>query len=379
MPFFMNEDRAAVLEVAREFVEKECKPLVREIDASDRFPIELFRKAGELGLIGIGIPEELGGSGMDLTTLCLVAEEISKVLPALGQIIMSHTGLSLMALGMVQDEEIKKKWLPDAAQGRAVGVCCLTEPCGNSDMTGWTTTAVKDGDEWVINGGKIFCTNVGAADYYIVSAKTDEFNLAQGYGATGFFVPKGTPGVTVGHIEDKIGWRGSSTGSIYFNDVRVPDKWRVGPEHYQLAVWDSKPELIAEGACALGIAEAAYETVKAFAKQRLLPNGIPYYYAHQTMRTRITEMRMKIEAMRGMVYMYAAMADSSEPIGPEFMLIKPYTASVAQEICSTAIDLHGGIGCCRDYNIERYWREAKICMIGGGQYDMQIDSVGMMS
>ena len=379
MPFFMNEDREAVVEVAREFAQKECAPLVREIEETDRFPLELFRRAGELGLVGLTIPEELGGSGMDLTTLCLVAEEISKVLPALGQIMMSHTGLSLMALQQIQDKEVMKEWLPKAAQGQAIGVCCLTEPCGNSDMSGWKTTAVKDGDEWVINGGKIFCTNVGAADYYIVSAKTDEFDFPMLYGATGFFVPKGTPGVTVGHIEDKIGWRGSSTGSIYFNEVRVPDAWRIGPEHLQLTCWDSRPELIAEGACGLGIAEAAYEATLKFAKERLLPNGVPFYYAHQTMRTRITEMKMKIEAMRGFVYMFADMADRGENVVPDFMLIKPYTASVAQEICSVAIDLHGGIGVCRDYDIERYWREAKIMMIGGGQYDMNIDRASLMT
>ena len=338
MPFYMNEDREAIVEVARQFAEQDCAPLVDEIDQTDRFPIELFRKAGELGLIGIGVPEELGGSGYDITALCLVAEEISKVLPALGQIIMSHTGLSLMALRHLKDEATRNEWLPKAAQGQAVGVCCLTEPCGNSDMTGWKTTAVRDGDDWIINGGKIFCTNVGAADYYIVSAKTDEFDLSKAYGATGFFVPKGTPGVTVEHIEDKIGWRGSSTGSIHFDNVRVPDKYMVGPEHLQLAIWDGRPELIAEGACALGIAEAAYEATKAYAKQRLMPDGMPYYYRHQTMRTRLTEMKMKIEAMRGFVYMYADMADKEENVIPNYMLIKPYTASVAQEIRSTNLD-----------------------------------------
>ncbi len=379
MPFYLNEDRAAVMEIARQFAQKDCAPLAEEIDREDRFPLELFRKAGELGLLGIGIPEELGGSGLDTTTLCLVAEEISKTLPALAQIIMSHTGLSLMSLMQLNDKATRDEWLPKAAQGKAVGVCCMTEPCGNSDMTGWKTTAVKDGDDWIINGGKIFCTNVGAADYYIVSAKTDKMDLSKGYGATGFFVPKGTKGARVEHIEDKIGWRGSSTGSIYFDNVRVPDKYRVGPVNMHLAAWDSRPELIAEGACALGIAEAAYEATKTYAKQRLMPNGIPYYYYHETMRTRITEMKMKIEAIRGMVYMFADMADRGENVAPDFMMIKPYTASLAQDICSVAIDLHGGNGVCKECKIEKYWREAKVCMIGGGQYDIQMDSAGLMS
>lgn len=379
MPFYLNDERASAQEAAREFAERECAPLVEKVDKEDYFPRELFKRAGELGFLGIGVPEELGGSGFDCTTLCLVAEEISKVMPTLGQIIMSHTGLSVRSLLQMQDAEIQQQWLPGALSGDLVGVCCLTEPCGNSDMTGWQTTAVREGDEWVINGGKIFCTNVGEADYYIVAAKTDEFDLTKGYGATSFLLPKGTPGVQVGKIEDKIGWRGSSTGCIDFTNVRVSDRYRVSMENLMLAMWDTGWELIAEGACGLGIAEAAYEKAKTFAKQRLMPDGMPYYYRHQTMRTRLTEMKTKIESMRGMVYMIADQFDRGEEYAPDFMMIKPYTAKMACEVCSTAMDMYGGLGICRDVEIERYWREAKVCMVGGGQYDIQLDQVGLMS
>lgn len=379
MPFYLTEEREAAQESARLFAVQECAPLVKKVDEEDYFPRELFERAGELGLIGIGIPESEGGSGFDCTTLCLVSEEISKVMPTLAQIMMSHTGLALHSLEGIEDADLRQQWLPGAAQGKLAGVCCLTESTGNSDMSNWQTTATKEGDEWIINGEKIFCTNVGEADFYIVAAKTDTMDLSRAYGATGFLVPKGAPGVKVGKIEDKIGWRGSSTGSISFENVRVADNHRTSPVNLQFGTWNSGWELIAEGACALGIAEAAYEKAKAFAKQRLMPDGLPYYYRHETMRTRLTEMKMKIEAVRGLTYMYADMFDKGENISPDFMMVKPYSAAVATDVCSVAMDMYGGLGICRDVEIERYWREAKVCMVGGGQYDIQLDSVGLMS
>ena len=376
MPFFMNEERQMVQDLARQFAEKELAPIVEKIDVEDIFPEEQFRKLGELGLLGFGIPEEDGGNGLDTTAMCLVAEEFSKVLPAFAQILMSHSGICVHYLPHLVDDKMREKYLRGACDGTYIGVSCITEPCGNSDMTGQRSRAVRDGDDWIINGEKIFCTNVGAADFYIAVVITTDLDLAHAKGWTAFLVPKGTPGVTVTHIEDKIGWRGSSTGSILFEDVRVPDSWRIGPADYYFTL-DGTPELIAEGACALGIAEAAYEAVKDYAKQRRLPNGIPFYYAHGTMRTRITEMRMKIEAMRGMVYMIADKFDKGENVVPEFLLVKPYTASCSQDICSVAIDLLGGNGVCRDMKIEKWWREAKVCMIGGGQYDILLDQAGM--
>lgn len=377
MPFYLDEERKIVQEIARKYAETDLAPEVEKVDEEDYFPVELFRKAGEHGLLGFGIPEEQGGNGMDLTALCVASEEISKVMPTMGQIIMSHTGICLHYLPHLVDEATRKEYISGSCSGKYIGVSCQTEPCGNSDMTGQSTKAVKDGDDWIINGQKIFCTNVGVADYYLVTAITDTIDMSKAYGFTEFFVPKGTPGVSIGTIEDKIGWRGSSTGTIYFDEVRVPDKWRVGPAHGYFTL-DGSWELIAEGACALGIAEAAYEATLKYAKTRCMPNGVPYYYMHETMRTRITEMKMKIEAVRGMVYMIADMSDKGENVTPDYMLIKPYSALCAQDICSVAIDLHGGNGVCRDIKIEKYWREAKVCMIGGGQYDLLLDGAGLM-
>lgn len=379
MPFYLNDERAAAMESARQFAQEECAKWVEKCDKEEYFPIELMRRAGELGLLGIGIPEEEGGSGFDCVTLCLVAEEISKVLPAFGQIMMAHTGLTLQCLRHLQDEELRNKWLPAGCDGTAVGATCITEPCGNSDMSGWQTSAVRDGDDYIINGEKIFCTNIGAADFYLVNAKTaDAIDISKGFGASMFFVEKGTPGVQVEKIEDKIGWRGSSTGTITFKDVRVPATNMIFAEHYSLGMQDARYELIAEGACALGIAEGAYDKALAFARSRTMPDGMPYYFRHETMRTRITEMKMEIETMRSMTYMYADMFDKGENVMPGYILIKPYTAKTACDVCSTAIDLFGGIGVCRDVDIERYWREAKVCMVGGGQYDIQLDSAGLV-
>jgi len=220
--WYMNDDREAVLAIAREFAKTEVAPQALEIDRDDRFPLELFKRAGELGLLGITVPEEDGGLGMDQTTNALVLEEIAKVSPVLTIAMGAHILLAGGILQMLGTPEQKAKWLAPAATGEGVLSCGQTEAIGGDDQGEYTTRAVLDGDEWVINGGKVLVSNIGVADYYVIVAVTAEHpDPVAKTGLSAFVVPAGTPGFGVGKAEHKLGWHGSATGSLSFSNCRI--------------------------------------------------------------------------------------------------------------------------------------------------------------
>lgn len=380
MPHYMNEDRALIRNVAREFAEKEVRPVATEIDRSDRFPVELFKRCGELGFTSINVPEIYGGSGIDLTSFTIVVEEIAKESATLGIILVAHAGLAATVVAVLGTDEQKRKWLTPLAAGEKIGVYCMTEPTGNADPSMYSCTATKDGDDYIINGTKIFCTNIGVADYYVVKTVTGELNPAVGEGRTYFMVEKDTPGFSVGKIEDKLGWRGSNTGTLYFKNVRVPAGNMLGPFNRGdgACLQPVYYEMTSIGAVALGLAERAYEKTMSYVLARPVKSGLPFYFHFETMRTRLTEMKMNIEAMSSYIYTQTAMVDCGEIDLPASILVKPFCFGNAEKICSTAIDLHGGVGVVRETNIERLWRDAKVGTIGGGQSDNLMDMAGMM-
>lgn len=378
MPHYMNEDRELIRNIAREFTEKEVKPVAGEIDKDDKFPVELFRRCGELGFTSVNVSEEYGGSGIDLTSFSLVIEEISKESATLAMCIIGHAALAATVINDAGTEEQKKRWLPPLVSGKSIGAYCMTEPTGNADPSMYSCTAVKDGKEWVINGTKVFCTNIGVADYYIVLTVTGEFNRVKKAGRTFFMVEKNTPGFSIGKIEDKFGLRGSNTGTIYFKNVRVPEENMIGPFNSadSVAPQTLYYEMTVAGASALGIAERAYEKALNFSLARTIKTGTPYYYNFQLVRGKLTEMKMDIEAMRSFIYDQTTSIDNGEINIPVAILVKPYCYRKAEMICSLAIDLHGGIGVVKEAGVERLWRDAKIGMIAGGQYDYLIDVAG---
>ncbi|OPX94706.1 MAG: Acyl-CoA dehydrogenase [Pelotomaculum sp. PtaB.Bin104] len=380
MPHYMNEDRELIRNIAREFAEKEVRPLAAEIDKNETFPINLFKRCGKLGFTSINVQEEYGGNGIDLTTFSIVVEEISKECATLGMCLIAHAALALPILDVGGTVEQKKKWLTPLASGEKIVAYCMTEPSGNADPSTWTCTATKDGNEYVINGTKVFCTNIGAADYYIVKAVTGEFDRATGAGNTHFMVEKGTPGFTVGKIEDKVGWRGSATGTLYFKNVRVPAENLIGPFNQANTACPQAfyYEMTSAGACALGIAEKAFDKTLAYTTARVVKTGVSFLMNFETMRTRIGEMKMDIEAMKGFVYNQSTMIDNGEIDMPIIMLLKPYCFKTSERVCSVAIDLHGGIGVVRETGVEKLWRDAKVGMIGGGQYDSLTDRAAFM-
>jgi|GEM_PF-425842 len=380
MPHYMNEDRELIVSTVREFVENEVKPVAREIDTSDVFPLELFHRCGELGYTNINVPKEFGGSEIDLTTFSLIIEEISKESATLGMCLIAHAGLAATAVNYMGSDEQKAKWLVPMAQGTSVGAYCMTETTGLAERSMWSCRAVQDGDDWVINGKKIFCTNIEVSDYFVVLAVTGDTQPLVTPPSTLFMVEKDTPGFSIGQIEDKVGWRGSSTGILNFDEVRVPAQNMLGPLHMgatcaQTALF----EMPSAGACALGIAEAAYEMAFNFALNRTVGDGQPYYMYFESMRTRLQEMKLDLEAMRSFIYNVTTMIDNGEIDAPIAYMMKAYCFRRAESICSQAIDLHGGLGVVIDTGVERLWRDAKVGMIGGGQYDNLLDLAGKLT
>ena len=378
MPHYMNEERELIRNIAREFTEKEVMPVAMEIDKNESFPIDLLKRCGELGFAGINVPEEYGGSGIDLTSFAIVIEELSKGCATLAMCLIGHAALATTAVNVAGTEEQKKKWLARLATVEGLAAYCMTEPTGNADQSLWSCKATKEGKDWVINGTKVFCTNIGVADYYIVMTVTDDLNNPKKSGHTYFMVEKGTPGLSIGKIEDKVGLRGSNTGTIYFKNVRVPEENMIGSINQAETVAPQTLyfEMVASGASALGIAESAYEKAFTFSLQRTVRNDIPYYFNFELVRAKLTEMKMEIEALRSFVYDQTTRIDNNEVNLPIAILVKPYSFKKAEMICSLAVDLHGGLGVVKEVGVERLWRDAKIGMIAGGQYDYLIDLVG---
>ena len=374
MPVYMNEQRELIRASVREFADKELRPVSSKIDTEDAFPVELFKRAGELGFLDLAVPEEYGGAGMDLTSHCVVIEEIAKASATMAMCMIAHSGLAMTAVNVLGTPEQKAKWLEPLVTGRAIGVYCMTEPCGNGNDGAYSCKAVVDGGDLVINGTKIFCTNVGVADLFVVKAVTSDAKCSY------IMVEKGTPGLNVGKIEDKVGWRGSSTGVVNFDNVRVPMANLLGPinQGVDIAVQCVFNEMIACGACTLGISEEALDITLNYTSHRPHKDGVCFPFKFDVMRVRMAEARSKINAIRGATYLASMDYDAGKPDFINSVMVKPYSYKAAEEITSVCMDLHGGVGVVRDAVIERLWRDAKVGLIGGGQYDNLLSTCGAM-
>src|SRR5665647_1091948 len=286
MMWFMNEERELMRNVAREFVEKEVVPVSLELDMSEEYPLQLFRRAGELGLIGVVYPEEYGGLGGDWITKMLITEELSKGSPTLNITIGAHSSLAGGVLNLLGTPEQKQKYLTPAVKGEQILALASTESAVCFNMGEFQSPADLDGDEWVINGSKIFITNIEVADTYIVTARTaDHYDHITRKGFSMFLVEKGTPGLEIGKIENKLGWHGSNTGSVYFKNCRVPQKNLLGPLHESVGAFalSACDEYMSCGAAGLGIAEACYDKALKYTKERI-QQGKSLYDAFQVIR-----------------------------------------------------------------------------------------------
>ena len=373
MDFTLSKKHEMARSLFKEFAENEVKPLAQEIDEEHRFPRETVEKMAKAGFLGIPIPKEYGGQGCDPLTYAMCVEELSKVCGTTGVIVSAHTSLCMDPIQTYGTEEQKQKYLPDLASGKKLGAFGLTEPGAGTDAQGQQTKAVLDGDEWVLNGSKCFITNGKEADVYIVIAVTGKIEKRgrMQKEISAFIVEKGTPGFTFGTKENKMGICASSTYELIFTDCRIPKDALLGQKGkgFGIAMHTLDGGRIGIAAQALGIAEGALETTIEYVKERKqFGRSIAQF---QNTQFQLADMATKVQAAQMMVYR-AAMAKATQKVySVEAAMAKLYAAEVAMEVTTKAVQLHGGYGYIKEYDVERMMRDAKITEIYEGTSEVQ--------
>ena len=364
MPNFLTEEQEMIRNVAREFAKTEIKPIAIKLDETGEFPWAWVKRCAELDFLGVSVPEEYGGAGADCLTECLVIEEIAKESGSLALIIDAHTSLGCMPLLHAGTEEQKLKYLVPAAKGEKLMSFGLTEPGAGSDAGSSKTVAVLDGDEWVINGSKCWITNVGAAETYIVTAKTDPEKGNRGISA--FIIEKGTPGFDVGKHEKKMGLNNSATGELFFRNCRIPKGNLLGKVNkgFPLFLIGLDEGRIAISAMAVGMAQGALDRSIAYAKERE-QFGRPIAQ-FQAIAFYIADMGTQIELARTMLYRVARMRDQHMTYSKEAAMLKLFASEMCCWVCDKAVQIHGGNGYSKEYEVERFMRDAKLLTIGEG-------------
>jgi butyryl-CoA dehydrogenase len=369
MDFQLTEEQQMMQRMVREFAEKEIRPITREIDASGQFPWEIIHKMAGLGLLGLPIPEQYGGCGADTVTYAIAVEEISRLSGSIGITLAAHTSLGLYPLYRFGSEEQKLKYLARLATGEGLAAFGLTEPEAGSDAGAIKTTAVLDGDQWVINGQKVFITSGSIADVVIIAALTDR--AAGTRGISNFIVEKGTTGFRPGRDEEKMGLKGSLTSQLFFEDCRVPKENLLGQpgEGYKQFLITLDGGRISIGAMALGLAQGALDAAIKYSKERVqFGQPIANFQAIQWM---LADMATEIDAARLMVYRAAWLKDRGERFTKEAAMAKLYASEVAERACFKAIQIHGGYGYMKEYDVERIYRDNRLTTIGEGTSEIQ--------
>ena len=373
MDFTLSKEHEMARALFREFAEKEVKPLAIEVDETEVFPRETVEKMAKAGFMGIPVPKEYGGQGCDILTYAMCVEELAKVCGTTAVIVSAHTSLCCDPILTFGTEDQKKKYLPDLASGKKIGAFGLTEPGAGTDAQGQQTKAVLDGDEWVLNGSKIFITNGKEADVYVIFAITGmvEKRGRMTKEISAFIVEKGTPGFSFGTKEKKMGIRGSSTYELIFTDCRIPKENLLGQEGkgFGIAMHTLDGGRIGIAAQALGLAEGALDRTIAYVKERKqFGRAIG---AFQNTQFQLADMATKVQAAQYMVYRAAMAKATQKSYTVEAAMAKLYAAEVAMEVTTKAVQLHGGYGYIREYDVERMMRDAKITEIYEGTSEVQ--------
>ena len=369
MNFELSEEQLLIQGMVKEFVAAEVAPIAAEIDRNHRFPAELIPKLAELNLLGVPYPEELGGAGADNVSYIIVLEELARACASTSVIVSAHSSLCTWPIFQFGSDLQKKKYVTDLAAGVTLGAFALTEPGAGTDAAAGTTTAVLDGDSYVLNGTKTFITNGGFADVYIVTAMTDPSAGTKGISA--FIIDKDLPGFTVGEREHKMGIRASSTTPLYFSNCRIPKDALLGEEGkgFKIAMMTLDGGRIGIAAQALGIAQGAIDASIAYAKERV-QFGKPIARL-QAIQWMIADMVTEVEAARLLVYQAAWRKDAGLSYSREAAICKLFASEVATRVAGKAIQIHGGVGYTESYPVERAYRDAKICEIYEGTSEVQ--------
>ena len=365
----LTEEQASLQKVIRDFAQQEIAPKAAYYDEAEEFPWENLHKMAELGLLGMPVAEEFGGAGTDTVSYIAAIEEISKACASTGAIMAVHTSTGIMPIYMFGTEEQKQKYVPDLATGKKIGAFALTEAGAGSDAAQVATTAVLDGDEWVLNGSKCFITNGGEAEVYTILASTDKTKGTKGI--TAFIVEKATPGFTFGKKEHKLGIRASATRELNFQDCRIPKENMLGKEGegFKMAMQVISGARIGISAQAVGIAQAAYEAALEYSKVRV-QFGKPIA-KQQSIAFMLADMAIQIEAARQLVYHAAQMKDAGQPFDKEAAMAKTFSSDIAVQVALDAIQILGGYGYTCEYPVERLLRDAKITQIYEGTNQIQ--------
>ncbi|WP_028784139.1 acyl-CoA dehydrogenase [Thalassobacillus devorans] len=365
-----TDEQEMMRKMVRDFAQKEVAPAIERMEKEDRFPREIVTKMGELGLMGIPIPEKYGGSEMDYTSYIIAIHELSKVSATLGVILSVHTSVGTLPILNFGTEEQKQKYIPKLASGEYLGAFALTEPSAGSDAGSLKTRAVKQGNSYILNGSKVFITNGGEADTYIVFARTNMDET--GYqGVSTFIVEKDTPGLIIGKKEKKMGLHGSSTVQLTFDNCEVSSEQMLGNEGegFRIAMSNLNSGRIGIAAQSLGIAEAAMEHAVAYAKERE-QFGKPIA-KQQGLAFKLADMATEVEAAKLLTYHAASLKEAGAPCNKEVSMAKMYASKTAVKNAIEAVQVYGGYGYTEDYPVERFFRDAKVCEIYEGTNEIQ--------
>lgn len=367
MDLRFTEEQEMMRNMVQDFAREEIAPEVERMEKEDRFPQEIIHKMGELGLMGIPIPEEYGGSGMDFTSYIIAIHEISKVSAAVGVILSVHTSVGTNPILRFGTEEQKKKYISKLASGKYVGAFALTEPGAGSDAANVKTTAKLKDDHYILNGSKIFITNGTAADTFITFARTGEGKE----GISAFIVERDTPGFSIGKVEEKMGLHGTGTVTLSFDNCQVPKEQLLGEEGegFKIAMANLNVGRIGIGAQSLGVAEAALEHAIHYAKERE-QFGKPIAH-NQGISFKLADMATKIEAAKLLVYYAVDLAEKKLPLSQAASMAKMFASDTAMKTAIEAVQIFGGYGYTEDHPVERFFREAKVTQIYEGTNEIQ--------
>ncbi|MBA4277040.1 acyl-CoA dehydrogenase family protein [Flavobacterium sp.] len=369
MNFDYSETQTMIAQSIRDFAEKNIRPHIMEWDEAQIFPIPLFKKLGEMGFMGVLVPEELGGSGLGYHEYITIVEEISKVDPSIGLSVAAHNSLCTNHILAFGNEVQKKKWIPKLATGEHIGAWGLTEHNTGSDAGGMNTTAVKDGDHWIVNGAKNFITHGISGDIAVVIVRTG--NKGDSKGMTAFVFEKGMPGFTSGKKENKLGMRASETAELIFDNCRIPDANRLGEvgEGFVQSMKVLDGGRISIGALSLGIAKGAYEAALKYSKERH-QFGKPIS-GFQAISFKLADMATEIEASELLLHKAAFLKNNDRNMTTLGAMSKMYSSEVCVKVANDAVQIHGGYGYTKDYPVEKFYRDSKLCTIGEGTTEIQ--------
>ena len=366
---FFKEEHVMIQDMVKDFAKTMVEPVARELDEREMFPKDLVSQMGKLGLMGIMVPEQYGGSGLDMTAFATAIIELGRADASVAITMAAHNSLGTIPLLLFGNEDQKKNYLPMLASGETLGAFGLTEPDAGSDAGSTKTKAVRQGNEYIVNGGKIFITNAGEAG--LLSFTSQVVEDGDSIGIAAFIIPTDTPGLEIGKKEKKMGWKASDTRQLYFKDMKIPAEAMLGtPESgFKTFMKTLASGRISIGALSIGTALGAYEKALKYSKERYAFNRPIHEF--QSISFKLSDMATKIEASKLLVYHAAWLKDQGKPINKEAAMAKLFASETAMDVTREAIQIHGGYGYVKDYDVERYFRDAKILEIGEGTSEIQ--------